>query len=281
LQNRSDPAPAADLGTGTVVLPTAPQAGPLAAAGWHWDDVLARFGADFASEHFRHPRAFRAEPALPALAEALPGTLALPAGLRDRPTLLLPVPAVDPVRPIRGAVALLQGLLAPGLGRVATADAGEVMADVLRFARQALPGLAVVLDGIWWQLGGRSGTTRPVARNVLLAGCDPVAVDAVAARLAGRDPERDAWFRWWRDEGLGAVRREDIRLVGSAELLDLDFGVPDRALDGPLLGWDKLPFTDRLERKFRRKSLSKQLDRTPWGRLYDAYRTGGFVGEQA
>ena len=267
-------------GAGAVVLPTSPAGGSLQASGWGWDDVMAKHGAGFASEHFRHPRSFRAEPPLTALEDAVPGKLTLPAGLRDRPTLLMPVPALDPARPIVGAVALLRALLAPELGKASEEAAGEILADVLRFAGQALPGLGIVMDGVWWQVGRRSGTTRPVGRNILLAGRDPVAVDAVAARLAGRDPGRDPWFRLWRDLGLGAVRAGDIRLVGRTDLAALDFGVPDKAVGGPALGWDQVPFSGRVERQFKRSSLVKQLAQTPWGGLFEAYRTGGSVWER-
>lgn len=265
---------------GAVVLPTSLVDGPLSASGWGWDDVMAQHGADFASDHFRHSRSFRAEPALPALTEALSGKLTLPAGLRDRPTVLMPVPALDPVRPIVGAMDLLRALLAPALGKVSEEAASEIMADVVRFAGQALPGLGVVMDGVWWQVGRRPGTRRPVARNLLLAGRDPVAVDAVAARLAGRDPGRDLGFRLMRDLGLGAVREEDIRLVGRTDLMGLDFQVPDKAVGGSALGWDKVPLSDRVDRKFKRSSLVKQLASTPWGELFEAYRMGGPVWER-
>jgi hypothetical protein len=105
-------------------------------------------------------------------------------------------------------------------------------------------------------------------------------VDAVAARLVGRDPGRDPGFRLWRDLGLGAVREDDIRLVGRTDLMDLDFQVPDKAVGGSALGWDKIPFSDRVERKFKRSSLVKQLAPTPWGELFEAYRTGGSVWER-
>ena len=59
---------AGEVGGGpvAVVLPTAPAGGPVPAKGWAWEDVMARHGAEPASDHFRHPRSFRAEPALPA-----------------------------------------------------------------------------------------------------------------------------------------------------------------------------------------------------------------------
>jgi len=263
-----------------VVLPSSPLGGPVSAAGWDWEDVMARHGAESASGHFRHPRSFRAEPALPALEAALPRGLNLPAGLRERTTLLLPVPALEAAWPVTGAVALLRALLAPDLRKADGDSAGEILADVIRFSRQALPGLGVVMDAVLWQLGRRPAIHPPVARNILLAGRDPVAVDVVAARLAGREPEHDKWLRLCRDQELGAVRESDIRLTGSTNLLDLDFGIPDRITGRVAWGWDGVPLADFFRRQFKRPSLLKRFARTPWGELYDAYGAGKPTGDR-
>ncbi len=268
------------MGKTSVVLPISPSGGPVSAEGWAWDDVMARHGADLASDHFRRPRSFRAEPELPALEAALSGGLNLHAGLRDRAALLLPVPALDPVRPVAGAMALLRPLMAPDLRNARGEDADRILADVIRFSRQALPGLGVVMDAVLWQVGRVPGARRPVVRNILLAGRDPVAVDAVAARLAGRDPERDSWFRLCRDQELGAVRESDIKLAGSTNLVDLDFGVPVRATANAALGLDRLPLSDFFKRRFKRPSILKRHAQTPWGGLFDDYRTGEPTGDR-
>ncbi|MEN8008441.1 MAG: hypothetical protein ABFS42_15640 [Candidatus Krumholzibacteriota bacterium] len=271
--------PARDSGT-PVVLPVSSAGGTGSVTGWGWEDVLARRGAPVASEHFRNPRSFRAEPALSALETALPRGLNLPAGLRDRATLFLPVPALRAGRPVSGAVDLMRALLAPGLRRVAGPAVEEVQADVIRFARQALPGLGVVMDAVLWQVGRRSGAQLPVARNILLAGADPVAVDAVASRLAGRAPDRDPWFRYCRDHELGAVREGDIRLTGRGDLMDLDFEDPSRAAAGSFTGAVRFPLADYYHRTVRRPSLLKRHARTPWGRLFADYRAGAPAGER-
>ena len=281
LENRRGPAhDATDRSRAAVLLPVSPAGGPAPTAGWAWEDVMARHGTEPASEHFRHPRSFRAEPALAGLETALPRGLNLPAGLRDRATLLLPVPALGAVRPVTGAIAILRSLLAPDLRQDHGESAGLILADVVRFAHQALPSLAVVMDAVLWQVGNLPGACRPVARNILLAGRDPVAVDAVAARLAGRDPERDPWFRLCRDQQLGAVREGDIRLAGRANLMDLDFGVPERATAGSAMKWDRIPWSDFFRRKFKRPSLLKQYAQTPWGGLFEAYRAGEPTGDR-
>jgi hypothetical protein len=267
-----------DGGPPTVVLPVSPDGGPATAEGWAWKDVLAHHGAEFASNHFRRSRSFRAEPALPALEGSLPGGLSLPAGLRDRSTLLLPVPTWDALRPVAGAATLLGSLLAADLpwagGQVKT----EIQADVLRFARQAFPGLGVVMDAVLWQVGHQAATRPPVGRNLLLAGADPVAVDAVATRLTGRDPGREPWFRLCHDQELGAVLDRDIRLRGRADLLDLEFGIPDRMPSLMTRGWDRVPGSGLLRRKFRSATLLKRHAQTPWGGLYETYRAAGPTG---
>jgi len=275
LDQRQDPeAAAAGGGSVAVVLPTAPSGGSAPATGWAWGDVLARHDAELASEHFRHPRSFRAEPALPALEEALPGNLSLARGLRDRVALLLPVPTWDVFRPVTGSMALLRDLLAPEVSKAGYQSNGEVLADVIRFAGQALPGLGVAMDAVLWQVGHSNASGSPVARNLLLAGRDPVAVDAVATRLAGRDPEREPWFRLCRDQGLGAVRESDIRLAGRADLLELDFGISDRYPSLLARSWDRFPLSGLLRRKFKNPSFLKRHARTPWGGLFEAYRAG-------
>ena len=263
-----------------VVLPVSSAGGPVGSSGWGRQEVLARHGALTASEHFRSPRSFRAEPSLPGLETALPQGLGLPAGLRDRATLFLPVPSLQGRRAVLGTVDLMRALLAPGLRKVNGLAPEEIQADILRFARQALPGLGVVMDAVLWQLGGRPGARLPVARNILLAGGDPVAVDAVASRLAGRVPDQDPWFRYCREHDLGAVRESDIRLTGRGDLMDLDFGVPDRATAKPFLGSNRFPLADFYFRTFKRSSLLKRHARTPWGRLFDDYRAGIPAGER-
>jgi hypothetical protein len=270
--NRSDSLTA---GGPAAVLAASPERGPASPAGWAWEDVMARFGAEPASEHFRRPRSFRAEPPLPALEAHLKASPTLPAGLRDRASLFLPVPVWDPWQPVTASVDLLRSALVPTAPRIGNGEDGEIQADVLRFAGQCLPGFAVVMDAVLWQVGRQPEVTSPVARNVLLAGRDPVAVDAVATRLIGRDPGREAWFRLCRDQGLGMVRDTDIRLVGRAELLALDFGMAGHGSSWWTRNWTRIPLAGQVQRKIKSSSLLKEHALTPWGGLFEAYRTGG------
>ena len=168
---------------------------------------------------------------------------------------------------------MLQGLVGR-LRRKLRVPVSEVRAECVALAREMFPVLRTVMDATVWGVA-TGGGHRPAARNVLLAGDDPVAVDAVAARLAGLEPRHIPWLRLCEERQLGAVAESDIRLVGSRELRDLDFQVPPANLGpegtNPLVlaggGW--------LWRKFRKPRLLKKYRSSPWGRLYEEYRSGG------
>ena len=52
------------------------------------------------------------------------------------------------------------------------------------------------------------------AKNVILAGADQVAIDAVAASMMGFDPMSIGFIRLAHDQGLGTGRVEEIEVVG-------------------------------------------------------------------
>jgi hypothetical protein len=259
-------------GHSILAVPISPRGDAVAGEGWGWGEVLARHGVGLAGPEFRMTRTFRADPPLPSLEAMSPKGLQVPVGLAGRSVLLLPVPALDAAWPVAGAVALLRGLLAPRLHRPGRLSAAEVLADLVGFARQAIGSLGVVTDAVIWDIRGAGLSRRPVNRNILLAGTDPVAVDAVSSRLAGQDPDRVPWLRLCRERGLGPSRIEDIRIAGRKDLLKLDFGVPGLTFGGgSALGRPQRMF-DRAWRILRKPAILKQHARTPWGRLYAEYR---------
>ncbi len=72
-----------------------------------------------------------------------------------------------------------------------------VLGELLSLQRQQCPRTFVVMDAT--ECGGTGA-------NVLLAGADPAAVDAVAARLAGREPAVPASYRLAGDADAREVR---------------------------------------------------------------------------
>jgi hypothetical protein len=86
----------------------------------------------------------------------------------------------------------------------------EGVVDLLSAVR---PHLAVV-DAIVCQEGVGPVFGKPVEMNLVLAGQDLVAVDAVCARLIGYDPEETLLTMNAAERGLGTMNPRDIEIVG-------------------------------------------------------------------
>ncbi len=75
------------------------------------------------------------------------------------------------------------------------------------------PRLAVV-DGIYCQEGLGPVFGRPVEMDLILAGKDLVAVDAVCGRIMGFDPEEVLLTQKAAQRGLGKSKKEEIEILG-------------------------------------------------------------------
>jgi hypothetical protein len=187
-----------------------------------WRDGLSRHSAlPLAAESLR-PRRVQSALALPALQTVLPAGVMLPAGLLSGTNFLLAAPTLRHGSGVAGATAHLRELVTAGARIGRRAPAAEVTVEAVGVTREHMPQLGIVLDGTLWGVEGG----RCVARNVLLAGTDPVAVDTVAMHLAGVETRRVPWLRICHDRGLGVGRLAEIRIVGRTDLADLDFELP-------------------------------------------------------
>lgn len=91
-------------------------------------------------------------------------------------------------------------------------DIEQKFVDLLRITR---PNLCII-DGIWAQQGQGPGSPYPrdiiKDRNLIVAGCDPVATDAVAAATMGFEPLHD----------LGTVRGATLDRLGEGDLAKIE-----------------------------------------------------------
>ena len=87
----------------------------------------------------------------------------------------------------------------------------DVLIDVAQIVKPAFG----VVDGIWgWEAGEASlGNGRTVESNVVLAGKDVVALDAVGAMVIGRDPLQIRKLRLANEVGLGVYDPKDIEIL--------------------------------------------------------------------
>jgi hypothetical protein len=132
--------------------------------------------------------------------------------------VLLPTLRTDTATTIGGAMWSALRTRPPAAGLAPSWNSASLV-DALALLRERCAGIFAVMDGT--TAGNGPGPYRlvPEVRNVLLAAADPVALDAVAARLMGFDPLRDVpYLRLAHERGLGVADPREIALVGDAEL---------------------------------------------------------------
>ncbi len=168
----------------------------------------------------------------------------------------------------------------------------EVLVDLMLMQRELHPGIFTAMDGTVCGNGAGPRTMVPVAGDVILAGADSVAIDAVAARIMGFDPMTIPYLKMCHDRGLGIADPRDIELVGDdISRLNLHFQVsrslviwgdqmlrrgPLRfleriALHSPLVVW--APAASNIYHDFLwyptvGRARIARFRRTGWGRLF-------------
>lgn len=176
----------------------------------------------------------------------------------------------------------------------------ETLVDLLAIQKEIHPGIFAVTDGTTAGNGPGPRTMIPLAKNVLLASADCVAVDAVAAKLMGFDPMDHAFIRLAHQRGLGTGRMQEIDIVGDVDVMEenWNFHTGDNAASavgkamwfGPLKFLQKLMFHtplvylfilgsavyhDQIWYRMRGRKIVKQwLSESPWGQLFAAYQPG-------
>ncbi|HUJ58470.1 MAG TPA: DUF362 domain-containing protein [Kofleriaceae bacterium] len=175
------------------------------------------------------------------------------------------------------------------------------LVDLLAIQQEIHAGLFAIMDGTTAGDGPGPRTMRPVIKDVMLASADQVAIDAVAAQMMGFDPMSLPYLQLADEQGLGHARREDIEVVGDAELADQRWGfsvgdngasmVGDLLWFGPLKRIQKLFFHTPLVNVFvmgsevyhdyyrwplrDRRVFEQWRHTTTWGQLFDHYQAHG------
>lgn len=90
----------------------------------------------------------------------------------------------------------------------------ETLIDLLNIQKEVHPGIFAVTDGTFAGEGPGPRAMRWHEKNVILAGADQVAVDAVSAKLMGFDPMSIRFIRLAHEMGLGVGDMRDIEIIG-------------------------------------------------------------------
>ncbi len=179
------------------------------------------------------------------------------------------------------------------------------LVDLLAIQKEIHSGLFAVMDGTTAGDGPGPRTMRPVTKNVMLASSDQVAIDAVAAAMMGFEPMDLQYIRMADEQGLGNGKRENIEIVGDAQLADQRWGfrvgdngasrIGDILWFGPLKRFQKLFFHTPLVHLFvlgselyhdyyrwplkDRNVFDHWKAETPWGQLFERYQAQGVLSE--
>ena len=90
----------------------------------------------------------------------------------------------------------------------------ETLVDLLMIQKEFHTGMFNVMDGTTAGNGPGPRTMWPVIKDYILASPDPVAIDAVSAKLMGFDPMAIPCIRIANDKGLGCGDPREIEIVG-------------------------------------------------------------------
>lgn len=90
----------------------------------------------------------------------------------------------------------------------------EILVDLLAIQKEIHKGIFATMDGCICGNGAGPRTMTPYTGNLILAGEDQVAIDAVAAKMMGFDPLQIDYIKMAHDRGLGTGDVDQIEIVG-------------------------------------------------------------------
>ncbi len=100
----------------------------------------------------------------------------------------------------------------------------EVLVDLLQIQQQIHPNIMAIVDGTVAGDGAGPRCMLPKIKNVIMAGYDQVAVDAVAAKIMGFDPLSLPFIKIAHDEGLGCGDFDQIEFVDEDGIAEENWG---------------------------------------------------------
>ena len=172
----------------------------------------------------------------------------------------------------------------------------ETLVDLLHIQKEIHPGIFAVTDGTFVGDGPGPRAMRWHVKNVMLAGADQVAMDAVAARLMGFDPMSIGFIRLGHEAGLGCGDIAQIEIVGedisevnwhfnrtestfASRGQKLLYWGPLKPLEGillrsPLVPWAYLAsnlYHNEYWLRFIGRKRVREAMKTEWGKLFQSY----------
>ncbi len=262
-----------------------------------WQPILDKYGLTFIPlpevEWVRHD--FKAP--LLVLNKIFPEGIEIPKMYRGRSVLHLPTLKTHGHSVTTGAIKNSFGGLLKEARHYAHKYIHETMVDLILMLQVLHPQTFAVMDGTVAGDGAGPRTMVPRIANILLAGADPVALDAVAARVMGFDPLSIPYLRMATEMGLGTADLDRIEVVGD-DIRDMNLGFKSKrsfviwgdqmlrrgplrflekiALHSPLMGWAPLAsniYHDLIWYPTIGRARINSFRQTEWGSLWEWYRS--------
>ena len=178
----------------------------------------------------------------------------------------------------------------------------ETLVDLLKIQQEIHSGIFAVMDGTTAGNGTGPRVMDPVEKNVILAGGDQVAIDAIASKMMGFDPLQIGYIRLAHEQGLGVGDPREIEIVGddvSAENWHFRVGVnfhrvmgwlswygPTKVLQNLLFHTPLVHAASFVSEAYHdyyrwplkeRRIYERWREDQPWGRLFAEYQAKGHL----
>ena len=245
--------------------------------------VLDRYGIDYDDAHTIETEYHRPGSPDGVLARAFPNGVRVPVPA-DGFHVLLPTLKTNAATVVSGAVTTLFRYLVRDHARIARRDLPAALTEALGIARARKTRLFAVMDGTFAGTGPGPRRITPHEENVLLASSDPVALDAIAARLMGTAPLTVPYIRLAHEAMLGTGDLVDIECVGD-DLDGLGYACSHTTpVHDGLARWieDLLParashrfaltYDDFLWYKRHAEKEWGHFEKSDWGKVFGEYR---------
>jgi uncharacterized protein (DUF362 family) len=181
----------------------------------------------------------------------------------------------------------------------------EILVDLLIIQKEIHKGIFAVMDGCVCGNGAGPRTMEPFIGNIILAGEDQVALDAIAAKIMGFDPLKVDYIKIAHDMGLGIGDIDQIEIVGidKRDIKKINFNF--KVKKSMVIKWDQILrkntanirwlhrllfyspifkffifssefYHDRIWYNLIGKMKIRQFMATEWGELFNKYEYGEF-----
>lgn len=156
--------------------------------------------------------------AFSVLDEIYPDGVYIPKAFYDKNVLHLPTMKTHVFTTLTGAMKNAFGGLLNEKRHWTHANIHDTLVDLLQIQQDIHTGIFCVMDGTFAGEGPGPRAMRPHVKNTLLASADPVAIDAMSAKIMGIDPMRVRFIRHAHERGLGVGDPREIQIVGDSDL---------------------------------------------------------------